>query len=246
MAQYDNFAEKYFSNRQNKNKFDFNRDLEVPAMIKMIGDINNKKVLDIGCGFADHLKKLSSKKPNKLVGFDISSEMIDFTKKLKIPNCKLYVGDMNKKLKHKNEEFDLIFSSLAVHYISKNKLNKLFAEINRVLKKGGEFIFSTGHPIFNLRKQTIKELIENGENGNILINIDYFNEKKYFNEKLNLALYNFTFETLIKTALNNSFEIIDYKEIKPISSVKNFKEYEYLTQTPSFIIFKLKKKEKFK
>lgn len=243
MAQYDSIAKKYYENRLDKTRFDFNRDLEVPAMVKMIGNIEGKSVLDVGCGFGDHLKKLSKQNPKKIVGFDISPEMIKFTQSFKIPNSQFYVGNMNNPLNHKNSEFDLVFSSLAIHYISKNNLNKLFLEVNRVLKKGGEFIFSTGHPIFNLRITSIGDIMRKGnyENG-MSIRIDYFNENCIYDQRLNLNLYNFTFETLIKTSINNGFEIVDYKDVRPISSAKKYDKYEIVNKIPTFIIFKLRKK----
>ena len=50
-----------------KHYFDLARGLlgmtkyEVPALIKIIGDVKNKFILDMGCGFGDHAQKLSKK-----------------------------------------------------------------------------------------------------------------------------------------------------------------------------------------
>ena len=62
MAAYDKFAQYYINRRKDKSRFDYNRDIEVPALIKIIGDVKNKTILDIGCGFGDHAKKLSKQR----------------------------------------------------------------------------------------------------------------------------------------------------------------------------------------
>ena len=87
--------------------------------------------------------------------------MIDIANSFKLPNSQFYVHDMKKKLKEKENTFDIVFSSLAIHYIKPLELDKLFSEVNRVLKRGGEFLFSTGHPIFSLRKSRIGESMKN-------------------------------------------------------------------------------------
>jgi predicted TPR repeat methyltransferase len=43
------------------------------------------------------------------------------------------------------EKFDVVFSSLAVHYIE--DFDKLVEDINNLLNQGGYFIFSQEHPL---------------------------------------------------------------------------------------------------
>jgi ubiquinone/menaquinone biosynthesis C-methylase UbiE len=242
MEQYNKIAKAYYERRKDNTRFDFNRDIEVPAMIKMIGDVNGKEILDIGCGFGDHLLKLSKKHPTRLVGFDYSIEQLKLAKKLALPNTKLYLGDMSKKLRHDNAEFDVVFSSLAIHYISKAELRKLFSEVNRVLKNGGEFIFSTAHPIFNLLKQRTGVVFESGKD-ELRIDLNYFDEGPHpgKGQLESVKTYRLTFETLIKTALNAGFQIVDYVETKP-SKLNRHEKAQLLFKMPSFVIFKLRKK----
>ena len=44
-----------------------------------------------------------------------------------------------------DEEFDLVISSMVIHYIK--DWRQLFSEFNRVLKKDGILIFSSDHPV---------------------------------------------------------------------------------------------------
>ncbi len=247
MTKYDSLAKHYLSRRQDKTRFDYNRDIEVPALIKFIGDVKGKTILDLGCGFGDHAQKLSKQKYKQLIGFDISKELVKFANEQKIPNSEFYVGDMSKKLKHKDSSFDIVYSSLAIHYLK--NIDKLYKEVNRVLKKGGVFCFSTGHPIFNLINQTKKSMIgsEKTKSGKRIIYGNYFNEKPQLNSLGSLGklkICNYTYETLIKTGLNNGFELIDYKDIKPTASSKKYDADKHrLTSTlPTFILFKFQTK----
>ena len=247
MVNYDRFAKFYFERRKDKTRLDYNRDIEVPALIKLIGNVKNKVILDIGCGFGDHAKKLSKQNYLKLIGFDTSKELIKLAKQQQIPRSFFYVGDMNKRLKHENSSFDIVYAGLVIHY-TRNPA-KLFKEVNRVLKKGGIFCFSTGHPIFDLINQTDEHIIgvKKQSNGKRIIFGNYFDESLKKNNLGGLGkmkVYNFTFETLIKSVLNNGFELIDYKDAKPTPISKKYdpEKYRVTTTLPTFILFKFRKK----
>jgi SAM-dependent methyltransferase len=250
MADYDKIARHYLERRADKSRFDYNRDIEVPALIKMIGDVKNKVILDMGCGFGGHSQKLSQKGAKKIIGFDLSKELIKFATKQNLPNCEFEVGNMDHKLKYKDNYFDLIVSGLALHYVK--NVNQLFSEVNRVLKKDGLFVFSTGHPIFDLLNESLSD------SSRAKIQIKRLGDKRivegdYFDESPKLAnlgslgkivTYSYTFETFIKLGLNNGFELIDYVDAKPVPSSKKYdsEKYKLTTTLPTFILFKWKKK----
>lgn len=247
MGKWNTLARVYFERRKDKSRFDYNRDIEVPAMLKLIGNVKGKVILDIGCGFGDHIRKLSKRGAKRIVGFDASSKLIKIAKKQKIPFSEFYVGDMNKKLKFENGSFDIVFSSLALHYVK--NLNRLFSEIHRVLKKGGVFVFSTGHPIFDLINQSPIHMVGIKKvKGKRIIYGNYFDESLKETDlgsclgKMKVRCY--TYETLIKTALKNNFELIDYIDAKPTSHSRryNAEKYKLTTRFPTFILFKLRKK----
>ena len=103
-------------------------------------------IVDLGCGTGYFLSSLSAMYPNAaLVGFDLSQDMIRFARKAhekKSPEKEVswLVGD-GERLPFKSGSVDLIFSSLAIQWCG--SLSTLFAEIQRVLSKGGVFVFSS-------------------------------------------------------------------------------------------------------
>ncbi len=52
----------------------------MPATFKLLGDVKNKKLLDIGCGSGIYAKQLS-RKGAIVKGFDVSAKMLAIARK---------------------------------------------------------------------------------------------------------------------------------------------------------------------
>lgn len=115
---------------------------------KLLGDIADKKILEIGCGTGDSLIYMSERGQPELWGLDISEEQIKKTRskleKLGL-KAKLVCSPMENECGLPNEYFDIIYSVYGIGWTT--DLNLTFDRINRYLKKGGTFIFSWSHPI---------------------------------------------------------------------------------------------------
>ncbi len=244
MVKYDTIAAHYAQRRNDTSRFDYNRDIEVPAMLKMLGDVKGKLILDMGCGFGDHAQRLAQEGAARVVGFDASKKLITLAREQRFSECKFEIGDMNRKLKYNNNHFDIVFSSLAVHYVK--NLKRLFLQVRRVLKRGGIFVFSVGHPIFDLINQSHTHKIGVDKIGKKrIIHGNYFSEGWRSNDLGSLGevkLYHHTLETFIASGLNNGFELIDYREAKPIPSSQKYdmQKYKLTTTLPTFILFKFR------
>ena len=60
---YDRIANDYYNIRTNKSTkgWFYNEMLEMPTTLKLLGNIKNKKILDLGCGPGIYAKILSKK-----------------------------------------------------------------------------------------------------------------------------------------------------------------------------------------
>ncbi|MFH0701321.1 MAG: class I SAM-dependent methyltransferase [Candidatus Woesearchaeota archaeon] len=244
---YNKVAELYYTRRNDKQRFDYNRDIDVPVIIKMVGDVRNKIILDVACGFGDHARILSQKGAKQIIGFDLSQKLIKYAQKSKILRTEFVVGNMDKEFPFKKNTFDVVICSLAIHY-TKN-LDKLFAQIYRLLKPKGIFVYSTGHPIFNMINSSPKHILGILKDGTKkIINGDYFNESFQKGDLGTLGwmkMRNFTHQTLIQTALKHNFVILDYIDAKPVPHSRKYDSYKFklTSKLPTFIVFKLKKRE---
>jgi SAM-dependent methyltransferase len=127
------------------------RAIEGPAIESMLGDCSGLRLLDLGCGSGVYTLKFAERGAN-VVGIDISSKMIELARseaaRKKIA-AEFKVGDISKPLQFQDGDFDLVFSSTALHYVA--SLETTFREVSRTMKRGGRFLASVLHPISTSR-----------------------------------------------------------------------------------------------
>lgn len=82
----------------------------MPNMLKFMGDVKGKKILDLGCGEGGYSRELA-KKGAQLVSIDCSQKAIDFAidlankEKLDIEH---YVRNSNALFDIESEQFDIV------------------------------------------------------------------------------------------------------------------------------------------
>ena len=106
------------------------------------------KLLEIGCAYG-YFTKYFSENGFKAIGIDISSYAIKIAKS-KFPGLKFSIGDIQKRTKFKNGEFDVIVALEVLEHCK--KLKKVLKEIKRILKKGGILLISV--PATDLQNPT--------------------------------------------------------------------------------------------
>lgn len=142
---YDN--EVFFKGYQElrKKEYTANDLIEIPQLFELIGDVKDKTILDLGCGTGGSTKRLIELGAKKVLGIDLSFKMIEIAEsENNYSNIEFKVMSMND-IDKLEEKFDLVVSSLAIHYIE--DYNGLCKKVYNLLNNGGEFIFSHGHPM---------------------------------------------------------------------------------------------------
>ncbi|CAM3471280.1 malonyl-ACP O-methyltransferase BioC [Parendozoicomonas haliclonae] len=99
-------------------------------------------ILDMGCGTGKETIALRNRYPDAdITGLDLSDGMLAYARDRKeLDGCHWIVGDI-EELPFEPEDFDLVFSSLAIQWCE--SLSEVLAQVYRVLKPGGWFVFST-------------------------------------------------------------------------------------------------------
>lgn len=105
--------------------------------------LDGRVVADIGCGTGRHWKKLLSHRPARLVGYDVSSGMLDILHQ-KYPQAETYLLQGGLLSKLPTGSVDLVISTLTIAHIP--DIVAAITEWVRVLKPGGEMIFTDYHP----------------------------------------------------------------------------------------------------
>jgi len=150
----DSFFQNYISWR--KNEFSANELVEKPNFLRLLPDILNKKILDLGCGFGDYSRFLYDMGASQVVGVDVSKKMIDMAESQKDDRNIIYYRMPIEEIGFERSTFDLVISNLVIHYI--DDVEAIFKKVNDVLSPNGVFVFSTEHPTstasYNLGWQT--------------------------------------------------------------------------------------------
>lgn len=119
-------------------KYSIYRNASPRAVSHVVEKLNNKilnKVVEIGCGTADHLYALTkSLGITTAYGFDKSEKMIQQGND-KNPGLNLIVGDALSTFPFSNDYFDFAYSINVIHYIT--DLFHYFREAYRVLNNNG-------------------------------------------------------------------------------------------------------------
>jgi len=106
-------------------------------------DLENKRVLDIGCGFGWFELYALDQKVKEIIGLEINEEALSTAKKyITNPNVKFMTGNAIH-LPFEKEVFDTIVAWEVIEHIPKNTEKRMFQEIFRVLKPGGKLYLST-------------------------------------------------------------------------------------------------------
>lgn len=106
-------------------------------------DLENKTVIDIGCGTGRHWSKLLNRNPKELIGFDVSEKMLQKLQ-YKFPFAKTNLLQNNMLPSLQNDSVDVIISTLSIAHIK--NIEEAWQEWNRVLKPGGSMIITDYHP----------------------------------------------------------------------------------------------------
>jgi ubiquinone/menaquinone biosynthesis C-methylase UbiE len=135
--------------------------------LKLFGEVQNKKVLDIGCGSGHSLLYMAEKGVSELWGVDLSPSQISTAKEtLNGFETHLFCSPMEKETGLPKLYFDYVYSIYAIGWTT--DLPTTFNLIHSYLKQGGSFIFSWDHPLY--AHITSKD-------GQIILNGSYQNEE---------------------------------------------------------------------
>jgi len=111
---------------------------EKDELFTLLGDLNGKKVLDIGSGTGRSVTRLKVTGASDVTALDISPEMLEILKE-EHPTVETVIGNV-EKLPFKDDSFDTITALFVIVHIG--DLREMLDEVYRVLKPGGVFILS--------------------------------------------------------------------------------------------------------
>lgn len=208
----ENFFDKY--SKMARSVYGLQGAGEWHELKKLIPDLRSKTVLDLGCGFGWHCKYAVSNGAQAVLGVDSSEKMLEQAEKLNNDSRIEYRKSFIEELQVNRETYDLVLSSLALHYVE--NFQQVCEKVHYTLKEGGEFVFSVEHPIFSAYGNQQWYTNEAGEILHWPVD-NYFYEGKRESNFLGeqVTKYHRTLTTYIGTLLKSGFELISVVEPMP-------------------------------
>ncbi len=173
-----------------------------PALIRMMGDVKRKKVLDLGCG-EGYYSRVFAELGAHVTGIDFSEEMVNAAseEEIRLPLGINYVTADASNLKEiESCCFDVVFSFMTLMDIE--DYEAAVKEVARVLKERGRFIIVTLHPCFEWSDDRQisgweTRVREDGSKISQYFLYDYFNQR--------IETVSWDFERLSKSFVTTSY-----------------------------------------
>ena len=197
---YNRVADNYAAERSDElSKKHFDR-----LILKEFALVNktNEPCADFGCGPGQTTKFLFDHGLKNIIGVDISSGMIAAARRL-FSEIKFETGDL-LNLSYTSNYFGSVLAFYAIVHFTHDQVKIAFSEVNRVMKRGGQFLFSfhVGHETVHFDKAN-----------DIEVDID---------------LYFFQTEKITELLQETGFEIIDALERYPYQDVEYASKRAYI------------------
>jgi SAM-dependent methyltransferase len=119
---------------------------EWPALRALLPGMHGLRVVDLGCGFGWFCRWAREQGAAQVLGLDLSEKMLAQARTATSDAAITYTRADMEQLELPEAEFDLAYSSLALHYV--DNVEGLLAKVYRALAPGGHLIFSVEHPIY--------------------------------------------------------------------------------------------------
>jgi SAM-dependent methyltransferase len=215
---------------------------EWPTMRRMVGDLKNRTILDLGSGYGWFCRYAASQGAKKVTGFEISEKMIGRARELdRESEISMRRGegkeeeDIIEYVQTDLQKFSsvslqtcsmhVIYSSLTLHYLPTPSLAALLDQIYRVLSNNGTLVFSIEHPIMTapidpltpaLGWATAKTVDDSGDEREVKYwpLTDYGQEGERVTDWLTTGIrkYHRRVETYLKMLMERRFILEEFRE----------------------------------
>lgn len=151
-TQYDVIGDAYVSGQ--KEYFGGKPDRGRELIGELLGDLKGRSVVDMGCGGGSDILAYHEKGAEHIVGVDPSQKMLDMARGSVGEKADLKKGDF-EHIPANDASADVVAARFSFHYLE--SFDQAYAEVARVLKPEGVFVFLVPHPDDDMRRRKMKD-----------------------------------------------------------------------------------------
>ncbi len=213
-----------------------------PWIWKLLGNVKDKKILDLGCG-TGYLSIRIASKGASVIGVDFAETMIQKAKQISPENLDIeFIRSESHKLSFiQNESLDFVVSNFV--FMDIKEIEKTMDELYRVLNDRGKVITVFSHPCFPLDQcqETEEGVVFNWEH-------PYFSKRRvtsppWAHHKSDFIHYHRPLSYYWQIFKKSGFSVLDF--IEPVASeelkVQSPQLYENSLFKPVMVLFQLSK-----
>jgi len=205
---------------------------ERPAMLSLLPDVEGGRMLDAGCG-PGHYAEWLLDRGAAVVCLDVSPRMVELARERVGDRAEVRQADLAAPLDFLDDEsFDGVLAPLVLDYI--RDWRPLFAELHRLLRPGGFFLFSFEHPFSDFSERHMA---------------NYFDTEivecvwRGFGSPVPVRCYRRSLGEVLKPIVECGFEIDAVLEPLPTPEFEKAdpEDYVKLQKRPGFLCLRLRK-----
>lgn len=124
----------------------------------LLAGMEGADVVELGCGGGQHSVGFAREGAGTVTGVDLATGQLQYARELRSTydvDAEFVAGDV-VALPFDEDAFDFAFSSWALQMV--DDLEACFADVRRVLREGGVFVFNLPHPFYELFDRETHEL----------------------------------------------------------------------------------------
>lgn len=207
----------------------------------LLPPLQNKRILDLGCGFGWHCRYVMEQQAASVIGMDLSEKMLEQARLRNNGPGITYLREAMEDIDFPPGSFDVVLSSLALHYSEHYDL--ICRKIYDCLSAGGHFVFSTEHPVFTAI--AAQDWYHDAAGQRLHWPVDHYQDQGRRVTRFldtDVVKYHRTVATLINGLLEAGFVITRVEEPAPSPAVlEKYPEMKDETRRPIFILIAAQK-----
>jgi 2-polyprenyl-3-methyl-5-hydroxy-6-metoxy-1,4-benzoquinol methylase len=217
----------------------------MPTMLRLLGDVRGKRILDLGCGDGGYSRALA-KQGAEIVAVDCSTKAIEYaTAMAKEENLSVthYIRNSNDLFDIASEQFDVVLCSMML--MDCEDLDGTLREVCRVLKPDGRLFASVLHPCFDGNHELGIGRQGVGIDREVVVK-NYFEPKEWsaplWRGSIPVIWRHRTLEEYVKAFLRAGFTIVDLNEPRATDEQAAISVgLAWLQKIPLYLYWELKK-----
>jgi ubiquinone/menaquinone biosynthesis C-methylase UbiE len=219
----------------------------MPRMLKMLGDVSGRRILDLGCGEGGYARELKRRGAN-IIGADGSETLVRIARERAAAeqlNISFICANANGLDGISNDSFDLVIAAMSLMDVE--DYPGAVREVRRVLCNGGSLLMSMTHPCFSAR-MSHWERHPNDRHDLLFFKVDNYFEREVWEDKITsdfsspVLRRHRPLEDYVQVLLQEGFLLRHLSEAEPTADeLKKSYRFRKLTRIPYFLFMRWEK-----